>query len=149
RLQSLLTYLLLHAQVPQQRQHLAFLFWPDATEAQARNNLRQLVHQLRQAFPAVDHFLHADTHSLQWRLDTPIRFDVAEFEQALQRADEAVRQNDPRRQQSALQEADHLYQGALLPSCYDDWIVAERERLRQNHLQALEHLLRLFERQGD
>src|SRR6266496_1199931 len=54
RLQSLLTYLVLHRDVPQRRQHLAFLFWPDATEAQARNNLRQLVHQLRQAFPAVE-----------------------------------------------------------------------------------------------
>ena len=52
RLRSLLAYLVLHRDVPQQRQHLAFLFWPDATEAQARNNLRQLLHQLRQAFPA-------------------------------------------------------------------------------------------------
>jgi DNA-binding SARP family transcriptional activator len=47
RLQSLLAYLVLHRDVPQQRQHLAFLFWPDTTEAQARNNLRQLLHQLR------------------------------------------------------------------------------------------------------
>src|SRR5215467_4401511 len=46
RLQSLLAYLVLHRDVPQQRQHLAFLFWPDTTEAQARNNLRQLLHQV-------------------------------------------------------------------------------------------------------
>lgn len=44
RLQSLLAYLILHRGSPQQRQHLAFLFWLDTTEAQARNNLRQLVH---------------------------------------------------------------------------------------------------------
>ncbi len=149
RLQSLLAYLSLHRDGPQQRQHLAFLFWPDATEAQARNNLRQLVHQLRQAFPAVDHFLQSDTSSLRWRLDTPFHLDVAEFDQALQRADEAARHNDLRGQQSTLKEADNLYRGALLPSCYDDWIVPERERLRQDHLQALEQLLRLFERQGD
>ena len=43
RLLSLLAYLVLHRDAPQQRQHLAFLFWPDATEAQARNNLRQLL----------------------------------------------------------------------------------------------------------
>jgi DNA-binding SARP family transcriptional activator len=41
RLQSLLAYLLLHHGTTQPRQHLAFLFWPDSTEAQARNNLRQ------------------------------------------------------------------------------------------------------------
>ena len=62
-LQSLLAYLVLHRDVPQQRQHLAFLFWPDTTEAQARTNLRQLLHQLRQALPAVEHFLTADTHT--------------------------------------------------------------------------------------
>lgn len=54
RLRSPLAYLVLHRDVPQQRQHLAFLFWPDATEAQARNNLRQLLHLLRQAIPIVE-----------------------------------------------------------------------------------------------
>src|SRR5213594_4357312 len=71
RLQSLLAYLALHRDVPQQRQHLAFLFWPDATEAQARNNLRQLLHQLRQAFPAMEHFLSADTNTVLCRPDAP------------------------------------------------------------------------------
>ena len=70
RLRSLLTYLVLHRDAPQQRQHLAFLFWPDTTEAQARNNLRQLLHQLRQAFPAIEHFLSADTHVVLARRHT-------------------------------------------------------------------------------
>src|SRR5512146_249 len=83
RLRSLLVYLVLHRDVPQQRQHLAFLFWPDTTEAQARNNLRQLLHQLRQAFPAIDHFLSVDTHLVHWHPATPYHFDVAAFEQAL------------------------------------------------------------------
>src|SRR2546427_13147484 len=87
RLQSLLAYLVLHRDVPQSRQHLAFLFWPDATEAQARNNLRQLLHQLRQALPDVEQFLHADTSMLHWRLDSPFSLDVAEFERALHLAD--------------------------------------------------------------
>src|SRR5688500_5683889 len=46
RLHSLLAYLLLHRDAPQLRQHLAFLFWPDTGEAQARANLRQLIHEL-------------------------------------------------------------------------------------------------------
>lgn len=41
RLQSLLAYLLLHGEAPQSRQHLAFLFWPDSSETQARTNLRK------------------------------------------------------------------------------------------------------------
>ncbi len=149
RLQSLLAYLVLHRDVPQQRQHLAFLFWPDATEAQARNNLRQLLHQFRQAFPAVEHFLSANTHTLHWHSATPFHLDVAEFEQALTLADAATRSNDQHVLQVALGQADNLYRGELLPDCYDEWILPERERLRQRHLQALEQLLRLFEGQGD
>src|SRR5947209_4612848 len=149
RLQSLLTYLVLHRDVPQQRQHLAFLFWPDTTEAQARNNLRQLLHQLRQAFPAMEHFLSADTHMMHWHPVTPFHLDVAEFEQALALADAATRRNDQHALQAALEQADILYRGELLPGCYDEWILPERERLRQRHLQALEQLLRLFEGQGD
>src|ERR1700693_4866770 len=83
RLRSLLASLVLHCEVPQPRQHLAFLFWPDSSEAQARNNLRQLLHQLRQALPDVEQFLHADTSMVHWRLDTPFSLDVAEFERAL------------------------------------------------------------------
>ncbi|HCJ33992.1 MAG TPA: 6-hydroxy-D-nicotine oxidase, partial [Ktedonobacter sp.] len=49
----------------------------------------------------------------------------------------------------ALEQADSLYRGELLPGCYDEWILPERDRLRQRHLQVLEHLLRLFEVQGD
>ena len=138
RLQSLLTFLVLHRDAPQQRQHLAFLFWPDTTEAQARNNLRQLLHQLRQVFPAIEHFLSADTHILQWHPVTPFRLDVAEFEQALALADEARRRNDQRALQAALEQADSLYRGELLPGCYDEWILPERERLRRQHQQALE-----------
>src|SRR5258706_2293490 len=149
RLQSLLAYLVLHRDVPQHRQHLAFLFWPDATEAQARNNLRQLLHQLRQAFPVVEQFLSADTHMLHWHPVTPFHLDVAEFEQTLTLADAAARQNDQHALQAALEQADNLYRGELLPGCYDEWILPERERLRQRHLQVLEQLLRLFEVQGD
>jgi predicted ATPase/DNA-binding SARP family transcriptional activator len=149
RLRSLLAYLVLHRDVPQQRQHLAFLFWPDATEAQARNNLRQLLHQLRQAFPAVEQFLSADTHMLHWRTITPFHLDVAEFEQMLTLADAATQRNNQHALQDALEKADILYRGELLPGCYDEWIFPERDRLRQRHLQVLEELLRLFEVQGD
>ncbi len=149
RLQSLLAYLVLHRDVPQQRQHLAFLFWPDTTEAQARNNLRQLLHQLRQVFPAVDDFLSADMHILHWHSVAPFYLDVAEFEQALTLADEARRRSDQHALQAALEQADSLYRGELLPGCYDEWILPERERLRQRRLQALEQLLRLLEAQDD
>ncbi len=42
-----------------------------------------------------------------------------------------------------------LYRGDLLPSCYDEWILPERDRLRQLFLQAAEDVLALLEQERD
>ncbi len=149
RLQSLLAYLVLHRDVPQPRQHLAFQLWPDTTEAQARTNLRQLLHGLKQTLPEAEQFLHADAQTLQWDSAAPFRLDVAEFEEALAQADAAEQTGDPHALRVALEQAIALYQGDLLPSCYDDWILPERERLRQAFTGTLERLLLFLERQGE
>jgi DNA-binding SARP family transcriptional activator/predicted ATPase len=133
RLQSLLTYLILHRHAPQSRQHLAFLLWPDLPEARARANLRKQLHKLQHALPDADRFLLAEPQTLRWRLAGAFSLDVAEFEQAASCA-----------QSSAdLQCAIDLYQGDLLPGCYDDWIIPERERLKQILIETLERLLQL------
>jgi DNA-binding SARP family transcriptional activator len=67
RLQSLLAYLALHASASQSRTQLAYLLWPDSTDAQAHANLRTLVHRLRQTLPHADAFLYADRHVLHWQ----------------------------------------------------------------------------------
>src|SRR5260370_26300470 len=41
RLQSLVAYLLMHRAAPQLRPHLAFLLWPDSSEAQARTTFAE------------------------------------------------------------------------------------------------------------
>ena len=149
RLQALLAYLIIHRNALQSRHHLAALFWPDVLEAQARNNLRQLLHQLRHALPEADRFVSTDTHTLHWRDDAPCSLDVAEFERAVGRADVSSRQGDRGAQRVALATAVDLYRADLLPSCYDDWIMPERERLRQSFLRALAELVQLLEAQRD
>lgn len=72
RAESLLAYLLLHREAPQPRQRLAFLLWPDSTEAQARTNLRHVLHTLRHALPDADRFLAVTPRALQWRPDAPV-----------------------------------------------------------------------------
>jgi DNA-binding SARP family transcriptional activator len=145
RLHSVLAYLLLHRDAPQPRQHLAYLFWPDATELQARNNLRQTLHQLRRALPDADRFLYGDVHSLRWREDASFSLDIAAFEHALARADSAEHQGDVGAWRGALEDAVGLYRADLLPSCYDEWIVPERERLRQQYIGAVAALVQLLE----
>lgn len=147
RLQSLFAYLVLHRDTSQLRQHLAFLFWPDSTEAQARNNLRQLLHALRGAVPSLAAFLSADNNTVRWRPDALFHLDVDDFEHALAIAEAAEQQNDQSVTLAALEQAVNLYQADLLPSCYDAWIVPDRERLRQRHLYALDRLLQLLEAQ--
>jgi DNA-binding SARP family transcriptional activator len=86
RLQSLLAYLVLHRHAPQSRNHLAFLLWPDSSEAQAQTNLRNLIFQLRRALPHADSFLSSDGRTIQWQCNSPFALDVAEFEACLGQA---------------------------------------------------------------
>ncbi len=144
RSQSLLAYLVLHRSAPQPRQRIAFLFWPDSTDAQARTNLRRELHHLRHVLPDADQFIDVDTKTLQWRADAPFTLDVAEFEQAVAQAEEAARTTDLKTVRTALELAANLYQGDLLSNCYDEWILPEQERLRQTYLRVLEWLVRLL-----
>jgi DNA-binding SARP family transcriptional activator len=65
RAETLLAYLLLHRDAPQSRQHLAFILWPDSSEAQARTNLRHVLHDLRRALPAADRFIEVSSRTLR------------------------------------------------------------------------------------
>ncbi len=141
RLQSLLARLVLHQSAPQSRRHLAFTLWSDSTESQALTNLRRELHNLRQALPAADHFLSVERQTLRWRSDAPFTLDVADFRQALAAARQAEVSADEPGIRDALAEAVALYKGDLLPGCYDDWLLNERESLRQSYLQALEQLI--------
>ncbi|MGN5476612.1 AfsR/SARP family transcriptional regulator [Cupriavidus basilensis] len=94
RLQALLACLVLHRDAPQTRQQLAVLFWPDSSQAQARNALRQLLFQLRKAWPAADQFVHADAQTVRWLPDSALDLDVAQFQSALAAAARASRHGD-------------------------------------------------------
>src|SRR5215472_10872405 len=94
RVQALLAYLVLHRAAPQPRQYLAFLLWPDTSDAQARTNLRQLLHTIRQTLPDAEAFVRTEGPTLRWRTDAPCRLDVADFEAALARAESAEPKRD-------------------------------------------------------
>src|SRR5262249_22774143 len=147
RMQSLLAFLILNRDTVHLRQRLAFLFWPDSSEAQARNNLRQLLYALRRAAPALASELLMDSRLVRWTPETTIHLDVSEFESELALAETARRQSDFGAMLRALERAVSLYTGDLLPSCYDVWITPARDRLRQSYLFALRQLIHLFDTQ--
>ena len=149
RVQSLLTYLVLHRHAPLSRTQLAYLFWPDSTESQAHTNLRNLLHKLRKVLPNIDLALNMDRHMVQWRSDAPWALDVLDFESAIVRADRAEQEQDYFTQRLALEQAARVYEGDLLPDCYDEWILLERDRLHQLFLDVLARLARLLEEEGN
>lgn len=149
RQQALLVYLLLHRSAPQPRAHVAFLLWPDSSEAQALSNLRKMLTHLRQTVPVLAQALYADHKVIQWRPTLPFTLDVADFEVQLAQANAAEQAGCQRETLACLAAAVDLYAGPLVPSCYGDWILAERERCQQLCLNALERLITLYERQGN
>lgn len=149
RLQSLLAYLILHADSPQLRQHLAFILWPDTDESHARNNLRQYLHQLRQALPDPNRFLVSDSNVVYWKMDPRQVLDVQLFEHASREADAAEQRGDTDGLRQALLRAVSSYEGDLLPGCYDEWITPQRDRLLKQCHRACQKLVRLLETQRE
>ncbi len=155
RLQSLLAYLVIHRELPHPRQHLAFLFWPNVSEKRARANLRKALYELRKLLPNLDDLVQIEDHFLQWRNSTDLDFsapmakksektviDVERFLAGLVQFEQAIQ---PEVARVALEEAVNLYVGDLLPACYDDWVLLERERLRQRYINVLEQLINILE----
>lgn len=149
RLQSLLAYLILHADSTHARQRLAFLLWSDTAESHAHNNFRQLWRRLRQALPDPDRFLLTEPTIVGWKMDPGQVVDVQLFESALRQAEAAKRHGDSHALRQALERAVSLYPSDLLPDCYDEWITPERDRLRQHFHDACQELLRLLEAQRE
>jgi DNA-binding SARP family transcriptional activator len=146
RLQTLLAYLALHRSEPQPRQRLAFLLWPDSPESQAFTNLRTLLHRLHTVLPAIDQLLQIDAQEITWHSGSTIDLDVADFETETQQGFAAAQAGDDEAACVRLEGAAACYTGDLLPDSYDDWVEAERERLRGLLSAALDQLTVLLER---
>lgn len=149
RTQLLLAYLLLHRDAPQSRQHLAYLFWPDSTEAQSRTNLRRELHRLRQDLPDVDRYLGAAGPALWWRDDTEVDLDVARFEEHVAAAARAAAARDRDAFVASAERAVQTYRGDLLLGFYDDWVTDERDRLHRACVSIVDRLIGTYAEQGD
>jgi DNA-binding SARP family transcriptional activator len=125
--QRLAAFLALHDR-PIQRLHVAGTLWIDSTEEQANASLRTALWRLRRAGPAT-----VDATSTHLVLSQLVPVDVAE---TARRARRVLNGGPPDGEDlPRLAEA-----GELLPDWYDDWVVIERERLRQLCVHALERI---------
>ena len=114
------------------RRKVAGTLWPAVAEGRAAGNLRTALWRLRSSGIAV---LDADRHTLSVRFGTDV--DLDRVEQWASRLVEGTAEHGDL--------SLHCFHPAaieLLPGWYDDWIVFERERIRQRLLHALEVLSR-------
>jgi len=134
--QGLLAYLALPCGAAHPRDKLAAFLWGNMRESRARTNLRQTLFTLRKALPvAVSDSLRLDAANLALE-PAAVDVDVARFERL-------VTQGTP----ESLVEAAAVYRGDLLQGLavqeapFEEWLMAERERLRELALEALAKLL--------
>ncbi len=120
---NVLAYLVLNRMRPPSRDTVAFTLFPEDDEETARNALRRNLFALIHALPDGRRFIAADGERLAWNESAPAHVDVIAFEEALRHERDA----------DAIAE----YAGQLLPTIYDEWATADRERLRDAYHAAL------------
>ena len=127
---------LLAVQGPSPRSVVSGLLWPDASGPRAQGNLRTALWRLAKLCPGL---VAVDGDRLALR---GVEIDVVAFGRWAKRLVDrgAVADDDVRTARAA--SAD------LLPGWYDDWVVTEREQLRQLRLHAFEALARELAARG-
>ncbi len=133
--QALLAYLGQRPGQTHQRDKLAALLWGERSDQHARDGLRHAVAALRTALAVQPPVLLVAGGTLALNPKV-VEVDLATFERR-------VREGTP----AALEQAAELYRGDLLlgfsldEPLFEEWLVAERERLREVALEALAQLL--------
>ncbi len=142
--QALLAYLALSGGSAHPRDKLTALLWGDTGDRQARQSLRQALFALRKVLRAAAVSPEVLVEGEQVALaSSVVSVDAVLFERR-------VREGTP----AALEGAIDLYRGDLLEGlpvrepAFEEWLLAERERLRELALEALARLLVLHERRG-
>jgi DNA-binding SARP family transcriptional activator len=136
RARCLLGFLVLHADVAHARLRLASEFWPDSPEGQARTNLRNVLHTLRQVHPSIDAALEVTPTTLHWSPRDPATVDVERFVGAASAAT-AADPDDADQVIALCRAAAELYGGELLAGDHDEWLLPWRDALRDQYRDVL------------
>jgi len=138
----LLAYLLLKKQQMHARSVLLGVFWLEMSEPRARRALSQAIWHIRRRFPDL---LESTTESVGISPRVEIWIDVDVFKALTEKRLGGNALEVHRDLDRAIQ----LYQADLLEGLYEDWVLLEREYLRERYLQALEHLIQIEKSEGN
>ncbi|MGC9371562.1 MAG: BREX system ATP-binding domain-containing protein, partial [Paracoccaceae bacterium] len=139
-----LLYYLAAAGEPVPRERLAFLFWPDTPETDARRSLTRLLTHLRRALPRED-LLQTEDDCVGLDPDGVV-VDLVVFERLAEREDDVA----------ALRRAADLYRGAFLDGFslpgspeYEGWLVTQQRACEVCYLGVLSALIDACGASGD
>ncbi|GGO30527.1 AfsR/SARP family transcriptional regulator [Deinococcus humi] len=155
RARELLSFLLLHPHQPHSREVLASTLWGGeagmASTAQSLKGLRQALWHLHSALPPGLHagLLHLTGDRVELRSHPNLSCDALTFEGTVRALQGRTGPDLTPAEAWALRAAVALYRGDLLEGWMADWCLAERERLQNLHLAALEKLTDHCEAYGD
>ncbi|HEY0868285.1 MAG TPA: AAA-like domain-containing protein [Fimbriimonas sp.] len=137
---TLLAFLASHLQTTHFRDDLAERLWPDEELDTVRSRLRQTLSSLRRTLesPGASStpLLVADRAEVRPDLSL-VETDVEDFHSLLKRAEHC---EDPRGRAHCLSQAIDLYRGDFLASYHEDWILVERDQMRELFRTALRRL---------
>ncbi|GIK41331.1 MAG: hypothetical protein BroJett011_51640 [Chloroflexota bacterium] len=145
KVEALLYYLAVTGR-PHGRESLVMLLWGDMPEAAAKRNLTQVLSLLRKQFAP---FLEITPQQIGLKPESPYWVDVQLFQQSLETI-------DPTQEPERLRQVVGLYQGDFLQGFYvkdaldfEEWVLTQRERLRELMIQALDSLVNHYLGQTD
>lgn len=133
----LLAYLALRG-MPAGRSHVAGTLWPDSDDIRAMGSVRSALWRVRREAPGV---LVSDRGEIA--LAQEVAIDVGRLSAFSRRAPWS---SAPEREE--LDVLARAVRGELLPGWDDDWLLPERERIRQVRLHAAEHLVGMLSGAG-
>jgi DNA-binding SARP family transcriptional activator/tetratricopeptide (TPR) repeat protein len=145
---ALIAFLAVHAGVPQARQRIAGLFWPDSTDTQALTNLRRELHNLRHVL-GDDPSLMVTSRDLCWCDSETCRVDIRIFDIEQKAALAAAAAGDGAGILAHAACAIAQYGGELLPGMYDDWVLDARAELERQCVDLCDLLCATRARRGD
>jgi DNA-binding SARP family transcriptional activator len=151
-IQGLFAYLLINRDHTHSKDILLELFWPDYREEKARKCLNTALWRLRSLLK------NSDSSNSQYLVTTSsgeisilqtqdIWLDVDVFEKAINQIIKSPIEKANHDDIGKLEHAIPLYKGELLEGFYDDWVLSERERLRNLYVKALRWLMLYYKNQ--
>ncbi|HEX8990170.1 MAG TPA: BTAD domain-containing putative transcriptional regulator, partial [Anaerolineales bacterium] len=161
KVRALLAYLIVGADHAHRRETLIGLLWPDCPEEAARHSLRQALFNLRLGLG--DHiakppYLLISRDSIQFNRESDHLLDLDQFKATYQawKTSGAKGSSLPTDLMLQLEQMVKLYRGEFLQhfslsssSEFENWIIVQRESLRQETMEVLACLAAEYERLGD